>query len=334
MKKIVVFFLLVSIHEVSAASINQITWLIQVPSAKILPENVYDAGIFFDNMILNDTGKSETISGGLVSYGFGDWSEAGVSFLLRELDRYCFKVSLKGKILSERTYLPGLAVGYTHPFLSKNNAAFFQIYDVETSNAFYVVASKGFDINTVKLRFHLGYGDAPFLGSEASFSVMRGIFTGIEVEPLKHFVIMVEQDSHNLNAGMRFSLAPGPIFQISFDNLLKNSSDSAHAMAISLSASFSYNLMEGRLVELADEMAKVMSQVQKSAGRKNKEETTKGKESIERYTVVKGDTLPGIAGKQEIYNDPMKWRVIYDANNDQMSDPFKLTEGQVLIIPK
>ncbi|HOJ14791.1 MAG TPA: LysM domain-containing protein [Deltaproteobacteria bacterium] len=52
------------------------------------------------------------------------------------------------------------------------------------------------------------------------------------------------------------------------------------------------------------------------------------------YTVRKGDTLPGIASRREIYNDSFMWPLIYKANRDQIKDPKVLYEGQDLKIPR
>jgi len=49
------------------------------------------------------------------------------------------------------------------------------------------------------------------------------------------------------------------------------------------------------------------------------------------YVVQKGDTLYSIARK--IYNDQTKWKAIYQANKDRISDPDVLKVGQKLILP-
>lgn len=52
------------------------------------------------------------------------------------------------------------------------------------------------------------------------------------------------------------------------------------------------------------------------------------------YTVRRGETLPQIAGRSEIYNDSSLWPIIYRANRDQIRDPKRLWPGQVLTIPR
>ncbi|MGH2616565.1 MAG: LysM peptidoglycan-binding domain-containing protein, partial [Thermomicrobiales bacterium] len=50
------------------------------------------------------------------------------------------------------------------------------------------------------------------------------------------------------------------------------------------------------------------------------------------YTVVAGDTLGSIA--QQFYGDPAQWPRIFEANQDQISDPDLIVPGQVLRIPQ
>lgn len=52
------------------------------------------------------------------------------------------------------------------------------------------------------------------------------------------------------------------------------------------------------------------------------------------YTVKKGDTLPSIAARHDIYNDSFMWPLIYKANRDQIKDPKVLHGGQELKIPR
>lgn len=50
-----------------------------------------------------------------------------------------------------------------------------------------------------------------------------------------------------------------------------------------------------------------------------------------RYTVKSGDSLSAIAKRE--YGDAAKWRRIYDANRDQISNPDLIHPGQELTIP-
>ena len=52
------------------------------------------------------------------------------------------------------------------------------------------------------------------------------------------------------------------------------------------------------------------------------------------WTVVEGNNLWGIACKEEVYNVPEKWPLIYKANIDQIKDADLIYPGQVLDIPR
>jgi nucleoid-associated protein YgaU len=49
------------------------------------------------------------------------------------------------------------------------------------------------------------------------------------------------------------------------------------------------------------------------------------------HTVVKGDTLYKLA--RSYYGDQAKWKDVYAANRDSISDPNKIRVGQRLVIP-
>lgn len=52
------------------------------------------------------------------------------------------------------------------------------------------------------------------------------------------------------------------------------------------------------------------------------------------YTVVVGDYLWKISGKEEIYDDPIQWMRIYSYNKDQIKDPDLIYPEQVLKIQR
>jgi len=52
------------------------------------------------------------------------------------------------------------------------------------------------------------------------------------------------------------------------------------------------------------------------------------------YTVRRGETLPQVASRAEIYNDAALWPLIYRSNRDQIKDPYQLWPGQILKIPR
>lgn len=51
------------------------------------------------------------------------------------------------------------------------------------------------------------------------------------------------------------------------------------------------------------------------------------------YTVVSGDNLWNISGKDSVYGNPYQWPLIYKANSDQIKDADLIFPGQVFSIP-
>ena len=49
------------------------------------------------------------------------------------------------------------------------------------------------------------------------------------------------------------------------------------------------------------------------------------------YTVVKGDSLSRIA--KRFYGSANRWKLIYEANRDQIKDPDLIKPGQVFVSP-
>ena len=59
--------------------------------------------------------------------------------------------------------------------------------------------------------------------------------------------------------------------------------------------------------------------------------TPRAQEREVSYTVQKGDSLSKIAQHQ--YGDGKKWKAIFEANRDQITNPDLIHPGQVLKIP-
>lgn len=55
---------------------------------------------------------------------------------------------------------------------------------------------------------------------------------------------------------------------------------------------------------------------------------------VDRYVVIRGDTLWDISGKSDIYNDHFQWPLVYKANRDQIEDPDIIEIGQDLAISR
>jgi len=78
------------------------------------------------------------------------------------------------------------------------------------------------------------------------------------------------------------------------------------------------------------------AQEEQAAAAAKREATTKEQPVSQTsvYTVRRGETLPQIAARTEIYNDATLWPLIYRANRDQIRNPKQLWPGQALKIPR
>ena len=84
-----------------------------------------------------------------------------------------------------------------------------------------------------------------------------------------------------------------------------------------------------------------LSKIEKILGEMKKKEEKFKAEKVELkapsgmiYRVKKGDSLWRIAGYPDIYNNPNKWKKIFEANKDRLSSPNLIYPGQKLIIPQ
>ncbi|MBI1922541.1 MAG: LysM peptidoglycan-binding domain-containing protein [Geobacter sp.] len=73
---------------------------------------------------------------------------------------------------------------------------------------------------------------------------------------------------------------------------------------------------------------------EKKRREREKEKTERERPLPPYYTVKRGETLPQIAARHEVYNDQTLWPLIYRANRDQIRDPRFISPGQVLRIPR
>jgi LysM repeat protein len=97
---------------------------------------------------------------------------------------------------------------------------------------------------------------------------------------------------------------------------------------------------EQRAGEPAQEVKPSVSTEKQAVGRKKgaiaKESEKQGTVVClcEQYTVKKGDSLWWIAKYKDIYNDPLLWSIIYEANKKIINNPKLLYPGQELEIPR
>ncbi len=91
-----------------------------------------------------------------------------------------------------------------------------------------------------------------------------------------------------------------------------------------------------RAVELAN---RARRQAENAIAQKQRENERLAQQMAEEqqpdsYTVERGDSLWGISGKSDVYNNPYQWPLIYKANRDQINDADLIYPGQTFTIKR
>jgi nucleoid-associated protein YgaU len=90
-----------------------------------------------------------------------------------------------------------------------------------------------------------------------------------------------------------------------------------------------------RIAELESELAALDAKIAELQAAITELESKKvEKPTADEYTVVEGDCLYEISGKEQIYGDPLKWPQLYRANRDKIKDPDLIYPGWVLMVPR
>ncbi len=121
-------------------------------------------------------------------------------------------VTIRLKVLNESRYAPSIAIGF-HDFFAVESL------DLEPAAAqhfaaLYIVGSKHVDfLNSQSVLLSLGFGPdwLPAMDSH-----LHGLFAGIEYSPIENVQLLLEHDTKNLNAGMRFSFFSHVNYTVSF----------------------------------------------------------------------------------------------------------------------
>jgi hypothetical protein len=114
-------------------------------------------------------------------------------------------VSVKLRFISEKRFMPALAVG-AHDFLGVKRLGIRTVKTTPPENfaALYAVATKSYKIPMVyNLCVHMGYG-TDWLPAEQNYLV--GLFGGIELFVRKELAVMAEYDARYFNFGARLNL--------------------------------------------------------------------------------------------------------------------------------
>jgi LysM repeat protein len=148
-------------------------------------------------------------------------------------------------------------------------------------------------------------------------------------------ILHVRKDDKEADALYLLVLQKGVVLREDIRRLKELQKEEQRRQAAELAA----RLLEEKLMrEAAEAEERLRKEEQIKAEEEALQKTVAAKEAeVVRpvvYTVRRGETLPQIAARNEIYNDSSLWPIIYRANRDQIRDPKHLWPGQSLKIPR
>lgn len=149
-------------------------------------------------------------------------------------------------------------------------------------------------------------------------------------------VLLVQGDEQAADVFYQLALQKGSLLK---EELIHYKQRKAQEEQARIAAETARLKEERLMLEAAQAEARLREQELRAASQEAqlgaaKAEASKAPPQVLSYTVRRGETLPQIAGRTEIYNDSLLWPLIYRANRDQIRDPKQLWPGQVLKIPR
>jgi nucleoid-associated protein YgaU len=151
-------------------------------------------------------------------------------------------------------------------------------------------------------------------------------------------VLHVQGDEQEADEFYLLALQKGALLK---DGLLRHKQRKAQEERERIAAEAARFEEESLMLEAAEAEARFREQELRDAAREAQVAVARieaSKESLQQqtlsYTVRRGENLPQIAARTEIYNNSSLWPLIYRANRDQIRDPKQLWPGQILKIPR
>lgn len=154
---------------------------------------------------------------------------------------------------------------------------------------------------------------------------------GSAVETLnKGDELLQKHDVKEADVYFRFSWEKGKILEQSFAELKARRDEEARLRAEAEKKEMA------RLQAIQEEELKAAEQRKEAEPRKSSEQPRQVRERPlhDSHTVKRGESLPQIAARSDVYNDYRLWPLLYRYNRDQIRDPKRIWPGQVLRIPR
>ncbi|MDD2227983.1 MAG: hypothetical protein PHY48_01065 [Candidatus Cloacimonetes bacterium] len=227
MKKVIFSVLvLATMFGIVQAAPFQTLGMLRTPDAYVLPHRAAEilmVGYYRDVAApLPPTQDAKDASKGFFPYGM-----IGVGLFNRvelgvfagdntKLDGLVYFMNIKAKIIEESLVIPQVAVGIDNMFspvpkhsaLDLNSGEAFSDHPDRAAYEYfspYVVASKQAVFAGVPWMLNVGIGSNKFIGQVTRSRIFNGLFSSVEVSPLRNFAVQGEYDGQDFNVGMKYS---------------------------------------------------------------------------------------------------------------------------------
>lgn len=223
MKKVILCVIaLAAMFSFVEAAPFQTLGMLRTPDAYVLPHKAAEVllvGYYRD--VAKPSPVTDAHKGwfpyGMVGVGILDRLELGVfAGDNTEADGLVYFMNAKIKVIEEGLRIPQVAVGMDNIFspVPKHGAQFLNSTDSfahhPDADAYeyyspYVVASKQAVFVGVPWMFNLGIGANRFVGQVPRSKMFSGIFSSLEMSPMRDLAIQGEYDGEDFNAGIKYS---------------------------------------------------------------------------------------------------------------------------------
>lgn len=209
---LVFIFFMITVGSVSA-SYFQDTGLLDIPTAYIMDNGIFNAGV---NTSIKNEKRQEIIS--RIDFGLLNFAELGVSGVRLD-DRDYLMCNAKVLLARESGVLPEFAVGM-------DNLGEKIPYDPQYDDpSFYAVISKQFNLPFIHIiSGNFGIGNKRYIQNESIGKYLHGIFLGLSKEIVVtsrniRLTFMGEVIGDSVNAGLKYTMNSGLIVNFAAEGL-------------------------------------------------------------------------------------------------------------------
>jgi hypothetical protein len=227
MKKVILsVIVLASMFSLAQAAPFQTLGMLRTPDAYVLPHRAAELMIVG---YYRDVAKPQPMTPDAedASKGFFPYGMVGVGLFNRvelglfagdytKLDGAVYFVNVKAKIIEESLRIPQIAVGIDNILspVSKHGAQYLNTQDDFSQHpdrdayeyfSPYVVASKQAYFSGVPWMFNIGLGTNRFVGQVPRSRIFNGLFTSVELSPMRDLALQLEFDGEDFNTGIKYS---------------------------------------------------------------------------------------------------------------------------------